>query len=103
MRCGIGLACGRFAAATSELKVTVSIGVAPMRAGEDLDLDGLLARVQEALDSARARAATGSRSTGSMAWPASRIGTTWTHADDVERAGRELARLREGRSTSTPV
>ncbi len=37
----------------SELKVTVSIGVATMRSGEDLDLDGLLARVQEALDSAR--------------------------------------------------
>jgi len=33
--------------------VTVSIGVATMRPGEDLDLDGLLARVQEALDSAR--------------------------------------------------
>ena len=39
--------------ATSELKVTVSIGVATMRPGEDLDLDGLLARVQEALDSAQ--------------------------------------------------
>jgi diguanylate cyclase (GGDEF)-like protein len=37
----------------SELKVTVSIGVATMRPGEDLDLDNLLARVQEALDSAR--------------------------------------------------
>jgi diguanylate cyclase (GGDEF)-like protein len=37
----------------SELKVTVSIGAATMRPGEDLDLDGLLARVQEALDSAR--------------------------------------------------
>jgi diguanylate cyclase (GGDEF)-like protein len=37
----------------SELKVTVSIGVATMRPNEDLDLDGLLARVQEALDSAR--------------------------------------------------
>jgi diguanylate cyclase (GGDEF)-like protein len=37
----------------SELKVTVSIGVATMRPGEDLDVDGLLARVQEALDSAR--------------------------------------------------
>lgn len=34
--------------------VTVSIGVATMRPGEDLDIDGLLARVQEALDSARA-------------------------------------------------
>ncbi|MEO6294606.1 MAG: GGDEF domain-containing protein [Candidatus Limnocylindria bacterium] len=33
--------------------VTVSIGVATMRPGEDLDLDGLLARVAEALDSAR--------------------------------------------------
>lgn len=37
----------------AELKVTVSIGVATMPPGEDLDLDGLLARVQEALDSAR--------------------------------------------------
>ena len=37
----------------SDLKVTVSIGVATMRPGEDLDVDGLLARVQEALDSAR--------------------------------------------------
>jgi diguanylate cyclase (GGDEF)-like protein len=37
----------------SELKVTVSIGVATMRPGEDLDVDGLMARVQEALDSAR--------------------------------------------------
>lgn len=33
--------------------VTVSIGVATMRPGEDLDLDGVLARVAEALDSAR--------------------------------------------------
>lgn len=33
--------------------VTVSIGVATMRPGEDLDLDGLLARVAEALESAR--------------------------------------------------
>jgi diguanylate cyclase (GGDEF)-like protein len=37
----------------SALSVTVSIGVATMRPGEDLDVDGLLARVQEALDSAR--------------------------------------------------
>ena len=37
----------------SELKVTVSVGVATMISGEDLDLDGLLARVQEALDSAQ--------------------------------------------------
>jgi diguanylate cyclase (GGDEF)-like protein len=37
----------------AELKVTVSVGVATMRPGEDLDLDGVLARVQEALDSAR--------------------------------------------------
>jgi diguanylate cyclase (GGDEF)-like protein len=37
----------------SELKVTVSIGVATMRPGEDLDVDGLLARVQEALGSAQ--------------------------------------------------
>jgi len=35
------------------VSVTVSIGVATMRPGEDLDLDGLLARVAEALDSAR--------------------------------------------------
>jgi diguanylate cyclase (GGDEF)-like protein len=35
------------------LRVTVSIGVATMRPGEDLDVDGVLARVQEALDSAR--------------------------------------------------
>jgi c-di-AMP phosphodiesterase-like protein len=33
--------------------VTVSIGVTSMRPGEDLDLDGLLAQAQEALDSAR--------------------------------------------------
>jgi diguanylate cyclase (GGDEF)-like protein len=37
----------------AELKVTVSIGVATMQPGEDLDVDGVLARVQEALDSAR--------------------------------------------------
>ena len=37
----------------SELKVTVSVGVSTMRPGEDLDVDGLLARVHEALDSAR--------------------------------------------------
>jgi diguanylate cyclase (GGDEF)-like protein len=36
-----------------EVSVTVSIGVATMRPGEDLDVDGLLARVEEALDSAR--------------------------------------------------
>jgi diguanylate cyclase (GGDEF)-like protein len=34
--------------------LTVSVGVAVMRPGEALDLDGLLARVGEALDSARA-------------------------------------------------
>jgi diguanylate cyclase (GGDEF)-like protein len=37
----------------ASLSVTVSIGVATMRPGEDLDVDGILARVQEALDSAR--------------------------------------------------
>jgi diguanylate cyclase (GGDEF)-like protein len=36
------------------LPVTVSIGISGMRSGEDLELDGLLARGQEALDSARA-------------------------------------------------
>lgn len=35
------------------VSLTVSVGVAVMRPGEDLDLDGLLARVGEALDSAR--------------------------------------------------
>lgn len=35
------------------VEVTVSIGVATMRPGEDLDVDGLLARVEEALASAR--------------------------------------------------
>ena len=35
------------------MPITVSIGVATMRPGEDLDVDGLLARVGEALDSAR--------------------------------------------------
>ena len=33
--------------------ISVSVGVATMQPGEDLDVDGLLARVQEALDSAR--------------------------------------------------
>jgi len=33
--------------------ITVSIGVATMQPGEDLDVDGLVARVSEALDSAR--------------------------------------------------
>jgi diguanylate cyclase (GGDEF)-like protein len=37
----------------AEVRITVSIGVAIMRPGEDLDLDGVLARVDEALDSAR--------------------------------------------------
>jgi diguanylate cyclase (GGDEF)-like protein len=37
----------------TEVPVTVSIGVTSMRPGEDLDLDGLLAQAQEALDSAR--------------------------------------------------
>jgi diguanylate cyclase (GGDEF)-like protein len=37
----------------ARVPVTVSIGVATMRPGEDLDVDGLMARVQEALDSAR--------------------------------------------------
>ena len=36
-----------------EIAITVSIGVATMRPGEDLDVDGLVARVSEALDSAR--------------------------------------------------
>jgi PleD family two-component response regulator len=35
------------------LHLTVSIGVAVVRPGEELDLDGLMARVGEALDSAR--------------------------------------------------
>ncbi|HSK94799.1 MAG TPA: GGDEF domain-containing protein [Candidatus Angelobacter sp.] len=35
------------------VSVTVSVGVAVMRPGEDLDLDGLIARVGEALGSAR--------------------------------------------------
>jgi len=42
------------AVGAESVAVTVSIGVATMRPGEDLDLDGLLARVQEALESARA-------------------------------------------------
>ena len=36
-----------------EESVTISVGVAVMRPGEDLDLDGLLARADEALTSAR--------------------------------------------------
>ncbi len=36
-----------------EVPVTVSVGVTTMRPGEELDVDGLLARGQEALDSAR--------------------------------------------------
>ncbi|MCC6619041.1 MAG: sensor domain-containing diguanylate cyclase [Chloroflexi bacterium] len=41
------------AIADFEVPVSVSIGVSAMNPGEDLDLDGLLARVGEALDSAR--------------------------------------------------
>lgn len=41
------------AVAEASIPVTVSIGVTTMRSGEDLDLDGLLARVTEALASAR--------------------------------------------------
>ncbi|HEX5039655.1 MAG TPA: sensor domain-containing diguanylate cyclase [Candidatus Limnocylindria bacterium] len=41
------------AAGEVEVPITVSIGVATMRPGEDLEVDGLLARVSEALDSAR--------------------------------------------------
>jgi diguanylate cyclase (GGDEF)-like protein len=37
----------------AQAPITVSIGVATMRPGEDLDVDGLVARVSEALDSAR--------------------------------------------------
>jgi diguanylate cyclase (GGDEF)-like protein len=48
------LALRPMAIGTDAVVVTVSIGVATMRPGEELDLDGLLARVQEALDSARA-------------------------------------------------
>ena len=36
-----------------QVRATMSVGVAVMRAGEDLDLDGLLARVEEALASAK--------------------------------------------------
>ena len=36
------------------LSVTVSVGVASMQPGEDLDADGLMARADEALDAARA-------------------------------------------------
>jgi diguanylate cyclase (GGDEF)-like protein len=38
---------------TTDLRITASIGVAVMRSGEDLDVDGLLARATEALASAR--------------------------------------------------
>ncbi len=37
----------------ANVEITVSVGVAVMRAGEELDLDGLLGRVHEALESAR--------------------------------------------------
>ena len=37
----------------SELKVTVSVGVSTMAPGEDLDVDGVLGRAQEALGGAR--------------------------------------------------
>ena len=37
----------------AELRITASIGLAVMRAGEDLDTDGLLARAGEALESAK--------------------------------------------------
>lgn len=37
----------------ADVGISVSVGVAVMRAGEDLDLDGLLARAEEALSSAR--------------------------------------------------
>ncbi len=37
----------------AEVRLTISIGVAVMRAGEDLDVDGLMARAEEALASAR--------------------------------------------------
>ena len=37
----------------SELRITASVGVAVIRAGEDLDVDGLLARATEALASAK--------------------------------------------------
>ena len=45
----------------AEVPITVSIGVATMRPGEDLDVDGLLARVGEALDSARSARPSGGR------------------------------------------
>lgn len=37
----------------AELRITASVGLAVMRAGEDLDTDGLLARATEALESAK--------------------------------------------------
>ena len=37
----------------SELRITASVGVAVLRSGEDLDVDGLLARATEALASAK--------------------------------------------------
>ncbi|HEX6209609.1 MAG TPA: GGDEF domain-containing protein, partial [Methylomirabilota bacterium] len=41
------------AAGDAELRVTASVGVAVMRAGDDLDIDSLLARAEEALASAK--------------------------------------------------
>jgi diguanylate cyclase (GGDEF)-like protein len=41
------------ATASGPIEITVSVGVAVMRAGEELDLDGLLGRAEEALASAR--------------------------------------------------
>ena len=41
------------AVGTERVPVTISVGVAVMRPGEELDLDGLLSRVDEALASAR--------------------------------------------------
>ena len=48
------LALRPIAVGDSLARVTVSIGVATMRPGEDIDLDAVLARVEEALTSARA-------------------------------------------------
>ena len=53
MPCSIGSLRPIAIVGTEQIDLTASVGIAVMRPGDELDLDGLLARADEALASAR--------------------------------------------------
>ena len=68
-----------------EIAITLSVGVAVMRPGEDLDLDGLMARAAEAL--ASARGAGGDRIALDRLHGLARLDRPATESEDAEEEG----------------